>query len=67
VSADLGAVAEIVERTRAEQGLPSRVEDPGTLHRVSRIFLTREATPARDRDRLSSSRSCTDTGTKPDG
>lgn len=29
------AAARIVERTRAEQGLPRRVEDPETLRRVA--------------------------------
>ena len=33
------AVVAIVERTRAEQGLPRYVEDPATLARIARILL----------------------------
>lgn len=37
---DLAAVAaSIVERTRAEQGLPRHVEDPETLTRVALVLL----------------------------
>lgn len=39
---DLAAVAAaIVERTRAEQGKPRRVEDPETLTRVAAVLLSR--------------------------
>lgn len=36
------AAAEIVERTRAEQGKPRHVEDPETLTRVAAVLLQKE-------------------------
>lgn len=40
---DVAAVAaEIVERTRAEQGKPRHVEDPETLTRVAAVLLARD-------------------------
>jgi hypothetical protein len=33
-------VVELVERTRAEQGLPPRVEDPSTLSRIADLVAT---------------------------
>jgi hypothetical protein len=38
------AVVEIVERSRAEQGLPSRVDDPATLSRISDLVSSGGAT-----------------------
>ena len=32
-------IAAIVARTRAEQGLPPKIEDPETLDRVARLLL----------------------------
>lgn len=55
------AAAALVERSRAEQGLPRYVEDPSTLRRVARILVTREATPVDSRGHLSSSRSSSST------
>jgi hypothetical protein len=41
----IAALAELVAASRARQGLPPRVDDPGTLRRVAALLATTTAAP----------------------